>query len=108
MPHLRLFRHALAVLAISSLVLASERTVAQTYPSSKITLIVAFAAGGVVDTLARAVGSINERLHQNVVVENWRRGAENIAAGVVVNAAPDGYTPLVTTTAPAINEMLRD
>lgn len=106
MPH-RL-RHIFAVLIVSAFAL-SGRATADTYPSNKITLVVAFAAGGVADTLARMVGQgLSERLHQPVVVENRGGAGGNIAAGVVAHAAADGYTLLVTTTALAINETLRE
>ncbi len=106
---LRRLRHTLAILAVSSIVIATGRADAETYPSNKITLVVAFAAGGVADTLARMVGQgLSERLHQAVVVENRGGAGGNIAAGVVAHAAPDGYTLLVTTTALAINETLRE
>ena len=104
----RRLRHIFAVLAVSALVLSGQAT-ADTYPSNKITLVVAFAAGGVADTLARMVGQgLSERLHQPVVVENRGGAGGNIAAGVVAHAAADGYTLLVTTTAIAINETLRE
>ena len=100
---------ALTALALSAAILSAGRTQAQTYPSGKITLIVAFAAGGVADTLARMVGQgLSERLHQNVVVENRGGAGGNIAAGAVAHAPADGYTILVTTTALAINESLRE
>ena len=102
-------RFALAALALSSAILDAGRTQAQTYPSGKITLIVAFAAGGVADTLARMVGQgLSERLHQNVVVENRGGAGGNIAAAAVAHASTDGYTVLATTTALAINETLRE
>ena len=102
-------RFALVALALSAAILSAGRTQAQTYPSGKITLIVAFAAGGVADTLARMVGQgLSERLHQNVVIENRGGAGGNIAAGVVAHAPADGYTILVTTTALAINESLRE
>ena len=104
----RSLRHIFAALAIAALAL-SGRASADTYPSNKITLVVAFAAGGVADTLARMVGQgLSERLHQPVVVENRGGAGGNIAAGVVAHAAADGYTLLVTTTAIAINETLRE
>jgi tripartite-type tricarboxylate transporter receptor subunit TctC len=82
---------------------------AQTYPASKITLIVGFAPGGLADTLARLIGQgLTERLHQTVVVENRGGAGGNIAAGLVARAAPDGYTLLATTTALAINETLHE
>jgi tripartite-type tricarboxylate transporter receptor subunit TctC len=80
---------------------------AQTYPAGKITIVVAFAPGGVADTLARLIGQgLGDRLHQPVVVENRGGDGGNIAASYVARAAPDGYTLLATTTAIAVNETL--
>ncbi len=106
----RMVRKTSAALAIVSLIFSAGRAAAaDTYPSNKITLIVAFAAGGVADTLARMVGQgLSERLHQPVVVENRGGAGGNIAAGVVAHTAADGYTLLATTTAIAINETLRE
>jgi tripartite-type tricarboxylate transporter receptor subunit TctC len=100
-------RHAITVLAISAASLSGMPSGAQTYPASKITIIVAFAPGGFADTIARSVAEgLRERLHQTVVVENRAGAGGNIAASVVARAAPDGYTLLATTTALAINETL--
>ncbi len=101
------FRVAMA--AATLLVLASPVRAADPYPASKITMVVAFAPGGVADTVARFIAQgLSERLRQNVVVENRGGAGGNIAAAAVVHAAPDGYTLLVTTTAIAINETLRE
>lgn len=82
---------------------------AQPYPAQKITLLVAFAPGGVADTVARLVGQgLGERLKQSVVVENHGGAGGNIAAAMAARAPADGYTLLVTTTALAINETLRE
>ena len=82
---------------------------AQPYPAQKITLLVAFAPGGVADTAARLVGQgLGERLKQSVVVENHGGAGGNIAAAMAARAPADGYTLLVTTTALAINETLRE
>lgn len=103
------FRHAIAAAAVTALALSTGGAAAQTYPASKITLVVAFAPGGVADTVARFIGQgLSERLKQNVVVENRGGAGGNIAAVAVASAAPDGYTLLVTTTAIAINETLRE
>jgi tripartite-type tricarboxylate transporter receptor subunit TctC len=101
---LRLAR-TLAVAMLAALAATAAR--ADTYPSSKITLIVAFAPGGVADTVARLIGQgLSEKLHQTVVVENRGGAGGNIAAGIVARAQGDGYTLLVTTTALAINATL--
>lgn len=101
------FRVAMATAAL--LALASPLRAADAYPASKITMVVAFAPGGVADTVARFIAQgLGERLRQNVVVENRGGAGGNIAAAAVVHAAPDGYTLLVTTTAIAINETLRE
>ena len=61
----RRLRHIFAVLIISALAL-SGRATADTYPSNKITLVVAFAAGGVADTLARMVGPGLDEVFQSI------------------------------------------
>jgi tripartite-type tricarboxylate transporter receptor subunit TctC len=76
----------------------------ESYPSRRISFVVAFAPGGVADTLARQVAhGLEGKLGQNVVVENRPGAGGNLAAGLVARANPDGYTFLLTTTALAIN-----
>jgi len=108
MPNWRVFKHVVIALAALSGALGARAASAQPYPARDITFIVAFAPGGVADTLARFVGKgLGERLGRTVVVENRGGAGGNIAAAAVARAAPDGYTLLVTTTAVAINETLR-
>ncbi|MGA9431428.1 MAG: tripartite tricarboxylate transporter substrate-binding protein [Xanthobacteraceae bacterium] len=107
MAGLHTVRNALTALVLTTMVFASGGAQAATYPAEKITVIVAFAPGGIADTLARLIGQgLSERLHQSVVVENRGGAGGNIAAEVVARANPDGYTLLATTTALAINETL--
>lgn len=97
--------YALPVLALSLIV--PRPAAAQDYPTRPITFIVAFAAGGVADSIGRLIGQkLAEKLGQNVVVENRGGAGGNIAAKQTIGATPDGYTVLVTTTALAINETL--
>lgn len=109
MLHLRTAARLLAATAAATLICFAAQAQAQTYPASKITMIVGFAPGGLADTLARLIGQgLTDRLHQTVVVENRGGAGGNIAAGLVARAAPDGYTLLATTTALAINETLHE
>ena len=95
-------RQLIASLVLSALVLPAS---AQTYPSQPINVYVAFAAGGIADTLGRLVATkLGERLKQNVVVENRGGAGGNLAAKAVATAAPDGYTVLATTSALAVND----
>ncbi len=97
---------AVAIALALALVLPRP-AVAQDYPSRAVTFVVAFAAGGVADSIGRLIGQkLSEKLGQSVVVENRGGAGGNIAAKQVASASPDGYTILVTTTALAINETL--
>src|SRR6478736_2460108 len=69
---------------------------AQTYPSRSITIVVPFAAGGPVDTLARIVAErMRTSLGQPVVIENVTGAGGSIGAGRVARAVPDGYTLII-------------
>jgi tripartite-type tricarboxylate transporter receptor subunit TctC len=88
----------LAVLAC--LGFASTEAAAQAYPAKPVTIVVAYAAGGATDVIARAVA---ERLTQAwgrpVIIENKGGANTQIAAAYVAKAAPDGYTLLATADA---------
>ena len=95
---------ALLLAAIAVPVL-TQPAAAQSYPSQNVTVLVAFAAGGIADVVARLVGAkLSERLGQTVVVENRGGAGGNLAARAVSTAAPDGYTILATTSALAVND----
>src|SRR5580765_2690670 len=65
---------------------------AEDYPAHPITLIVPWAPGGAVDTLARiAAPKLSERLGKAVVIENRPGGGSTIGTAVGAKAAPDGY-----------------
>ena len=77
---------------------------AQTYPDRAIKIIVPFAAGGAVDSLARIVGAkMQDSMKQPVIIENRPGAGGNLAAAEVARSAPDGYTILLTTVGHAIS-----
>ena len=66
---------------------------AQVYPSRPITMVVPFAAGGPVDTVARILSEpMRATLGQSIIVENVTGAAGSIGVGCVARAAPGGYT----------------
>jgi tripartite-type tricarboxylate transporter receptor subunit TctC len=75
-----------------------------TYPSHLVRWVVPYAAGGATDVLSRLIcRHLSERLGQSFVVENKPGAGSNIGTQAVINAAPDGHTLLLTSTANAIN-----
>ena len=80
---------------------------AQTYPAKPVKLIVGFPPGGGSDALARLLGAaLNEKLGQQVLVDN-KAGANTIVATEFVKSQPpDGYTLLFVSASFAINPSL--
>ncbi len=74
---------------------------AQSFPSRPLRLICPFAAGGSTDALSRlAAQIIQERLGQNVVVDNVTGAGGVIGAQKLVEATADGYTLMGGTPGP--------
>jgi tripartite-type tricarboxylate transporter receptor subunit TctC len=85
----------LAIAATISLLAAPAVSLAQTFPSKPVTMIVAFPPGGGSDVLGRAVGKgMSEAFAQPVVVENVVGVGGSLGVLKAANAAPDGYTIL--------------
>ncbi|MCX7313349.1 MAG: tripartite tricarboxylate transporter substrate binding protein [Hyphomicrobiales bacterium] len=86
---------AASVLAALLLPLAAQAQAP--YPSQAIKFIVPYAAGGLPDTTARIAGlRLQEKIGQNVVVENRPGGAGSVAVSALSQAPADGYTLMVT------------
>jgi tripartite-type tricarboxylate transporter receptor subunit TctC len=68
------------------------------YPNKPVRIVLQFPAGGLADTVIRALAiPLQESLKQTVIVDN-KPGADGAIAGEFVkNAAPDGYTLFFAT-----------
>ena len=103
-PSRRRISRALLCLGVPIVPSLASAQGAQNFPNRPIRLVVASAAGGILDTVGRIVATgIAASTGQNVVVEN-RAGAGGIlGTEVVAKAAPDGYTLAKVATSHAIN-----
>ncbi len=80
---------------------------AQTWPTRPLRLVVPFSAGGSTDQTARVLAEgLRPVLGQTLLVDNRPGAGGNIAAELVANAAPDGYTYLVSGATMAANMSL--
>lgn len=71
----------------------------QAYPAKPIKLIVTAGAGGINDTLARMISvPLGDALGQPVIVENKAGAGGMVGAGMLANAAPDGYTLMMAAS----------
>src|SRR5262245_23726395 len=101
---MRRFAAALAVLILAA---TAYPVLAQPYPSRPIRILVPFAAGGAVDTLARLIGlKLAEMFGQSVIIENRAGAGGNLASDVLAKSPPDGYTVLQTVNGIAISPSL--
>ena len=93
--------------ALFALLLSAAPSLAETYPSKSVRVVVGFAAGGPTDVIARIVSQkLTESLHQSFYVENIGGAGGNLASGQVARAAADGYTIMVISTGFVVNPSL--
>ena len=86
------------VMAGCAVSLLPALAVSQTYPTKPIRVIVGVPAGGTPDVLARTVTpGMAALLGQQLVLDNRGGAGGRIAAEMVANAAPDGYTVFMTS-----------
>src|SRR5690349_19359880 len=84
---------ALAATVLSVVALSNEPAVSEVYPSRPITIVVPFAAGGPLDTLARILSDrLAAELGESIVIENQAGAGGSTGVGRVAHATADGYT----------------
>jgi tripartite-type tricarboxylate transporter receptor subunit TctC len=94
-----------SALALTILLAAPQWSVAMAaeYPSRVVSLVVAFPAGGGVDTIGRAIAQkLGDALGQQVIVVNRPGAGSVIGTRDVARAQPDGYTLLLLVTGAAL------
>jgi len=84
---------AAIVTAIVMTVVWAQPAYAQTYPNKPVRLVIAFPAGGSIDTLGRILAAkLSEEWGQNALIENRPGAGGNLGAAAAAQAVPDGYT----------------
>ena len=87
----RLFAVLIALFAVNALA---------AWPERPIKVYIGYAAGGSTDVVARLVGpKLGDKLGQPIVVDNKPGAAGDLAAELMLQAPPDGYTLMMSTVA---------
>jgi len=85
-------------IALLAACFASAAALAAGFPERPVTLVVPYPPGGATDIVARIVAKgMTQRLGQTVLVDNKAGAGTAIGAGAVAQAAPDGYTLLISS-----------
>lgn len=97
-----------ALLLAAGLVLAAPAAAqAQAFPARPMKIVLAYAAGGSIDFLARRIGdTLSARLGQPVIVEPRPGANERVASQYLLSQPADGYTMLLVAVPHATNPSL--
>ena len=99
---------AVGAMIAAALLAASAGASAQSYPERPVRVLIAFPAGGTIDTLGRIIAQkLTEAWGQNVVIENRPGAGGNIGAAAAAKSAPDGYTLHLGAQTLAVNVTLQ-
>jgi tripartite-type tricarboxylate transporter receptor subunit TctC len=90
--------------------MAAGGAMAQNWPVKPIRMVVTFAPGGSSDIVARLVAApLQEELGQPIIVDNRPGAGSTIGAFEVARAEPDGYTLMLSNSAPiSISPAMQD
>ena len=84
-------------------VVSAGSALAQNWPTKPVTVIVPWPPGGPSDTAARPIAKgLHEALGQAFVIDNKGGAGGNIGSAQVAKSAADGYTLLITSSAPIV------
>ena len=91
------FRGIVLAIVLASGSVLSAMAAESSYPTKAIRIINPFSPGGAVDVVSRSVAQkMNESWGQAVMVDNRPGAGTTIGTEMVIHAAPDGYTLLLT------------
>ena len=86
---------------VATLAFVASSVFAQAWPTKPIKVIVTFSPGGSSDIVARLLGPpLAEKLGQPIIVDNRPGAGATIGANAVAQAPADGYTLMLSNTAP--------
>jgi tripartite-type tricarboxylate transporter receptor subunit TctC len=95
------------LIALTLLAAASNRALADDYPSRSIRLIIPFPPGGSNDVVGRIIANqLGHSLGQQVFVDNRSGAGGVVGSDLAAKATPDGYTLLVISIAHAVDPWL--
>lgn len=99
---------AISVMFAAGVGHAQSQTGTNGYPNHSVKVVLPFPPGGVADVVGRLVAQkLSENLGQTFFIENRGGASGNIGAAMVQDAAPDGYTLIITSSSFLINPGLQ-
>lgn len=102
-----LSRQATLALSLLAIAAATPAPAQDKFPSRTVRIIVPFAPGGGVDTLARLLAEkMQARVGQTVIVENRAGGSGTVGGNAVLQAQPDGYTVLFSSNTHTMTKLV--
>ena len=99
----RLFRFLVALASAALPAALPAIALAQAYPTKPVTIIVPWPPGGPSDIAARPMAkALTEDMKQTFIIDNRGGAGGNIGSAMVAKAPSDGYTLLITSSAPIV------